>query len=55
MLSKEIHDVFTPIGSISYNFPGTWCNTRYNDNRTVFLTDGKSAVYTFTPDGGVEN
>ena len=31
------------------------CNRRYNDNRTVFLTDGKSAMCIFTPAGDVEN
>jgi hypothetical protein len=30
-------------------------NRRYNDNRTVFLTVGKSAICTLTPAGGVEN
>jgi hypothetical protein len=31
------------------------CNRRYNDNRTVLLTDGKSDMCTLTPAGGVEN
>ena len=30
-------------------------NRRYNDNRTVFLTVGKSAICTLTPAGDVEN